>query len=576
MPSPSSALSDAAARRYRVESHLHSSPQADLYLAREQAGGAWVVLKRFGRDAGRAYLREAAAALGLTHPHIVRCLDTFYPPDEGGCVVYEYLAGGTLAGRLAAGPLPPEEVWRCLGELAEGLAYLHASGRIHCDLKPENVLLDDSHPPRHVLGDLGSVCFIREAREGRHTAGSPAYIAPERIYDRFFFNSDLYSLGVLGFEIATGTRPHVGTPDEVLRAHLAKPPPWERITDPALRRLLEHLLEKDPAQRLESAGALLKMLDRAESTPPSAVASPPSAVPDPVELPSPDGWRFQGVYGLPIQAGRLAAVLEGGGRVHVVLDHGSHAEILAPDSGQPSQAIGKVGGIGILGAEAFSYASSTRVFRATPGQRNATCVWDGCRNLTGHVLAEGHLFWYGRHGLNYVDLIQGRSHAFRAQGYLLPVQAAILPDGRFCYGEGMGYLVFRSPEAQPQERIALGGMILDLTQAGGRVLALVADLSYPMHWLVDCADPARPAKFPLAADVLAWSWAAGGWLVWTTKQGGLFATSPAGNTERLPIDPPPDPLGLRANGRWLALSHAGATGPQLSLWTLPSLQEPPR
>ncbi|MGZ8218416.1 serine/threonine protein kinase [Methylomagnum sp.] len=570
-----------AARRYTVADCLYQGPQTSLYRARDQETGTNVVLKCFEPGARRAYLREASAAMGLVHPHIVRCLDTFYPPQGGGCVVYEYLDGGTLADDLAAtGPLPTLDIWRCLGELAEGLAFLHGSGRIHCDIKPENVLLAGVRPARYVLGDLGSVCFIREAREGRYTTGSPAYIAPERVYDRFFFNSDLYSLGVLGFEIATGTRPYLGSPDEVIRAHLAKPPPLDQIGDAKLRGILEHLLEKDPTQRVQTAAALLKMLGWAAPEKLPDIVPMSASSPVPPDLPDlPGEWRLHGVYELPPtpSPGRLVAVLDEDHQTYVVMDHGSHAEILAPGSNIPAHAFGKVGAIGVLDAGGFSFASSTRVFRASARHRAATCIWDGGRGLIGHVLAGDYLFWQSRHGLHYVDLARDRTYAFRSHGYVAPTQAAIFPDGGFCHSDGMtnGQLVFRSPEAKILARVGLGGMILGLTHADTRLLAVVADLDQATQWLVDCSEPGGDLrKRPLAADVLACGWA-GGRVFWVSRQGGLFATDATLEVQRLPFDPSPETVALQVcpDQRWLAFIQQTPVTTQLALWNVPRAQE---
>ena len=92
-------------------------------------------------------------------------------------------------------------LFNCLHDILNVLIYLHALNRIHCDIKPENIFLRPKLDGQFefVLGDLGAACFIREAREGQHVIGTPAYIAPERIRNQFFFNSDLYSLGVVAF-----------------------------------------------------------------------------------------------------------------------------------------------------------------------------------------------------------------------------------------------------------------------------------------------------------------------------------------------------------------------------------------
>lgn len=576
--------------RYTVESLLHESPQAALYRARDRESGAAVALKCFEPGARRAYLREASAALGLKHPHIVRCLDTFHLPLGGACVVYEFMAGGTLAERLETlGPLAPAEVRRCLGELAEGLAFLHRTGRIHCDIKPENVFVcpsGDNHLPRYVLGDLGATCFIREAKEGRHTAGSPAYIAPERVYDRFLFNSDLYSLGVVGFEIATGERPYSGAAEAVIRAHLSEPPPLHRVADPDLRLLLEHLLEKDPAQRIQHAETLLAMLERpgpaarrveASAGPaPGLERSKPGAGPPTV----PGEWGLHGVYELdptPARPPRIAAVLAEIEQPSLAMDHGSSGEILRPGSNSPGRLFAKVGRIGSVGEHSISYGSSSRVFQLDCTHASPACLWEGCRGLIGHSYAHGHLFWQSQHSLHYVDIANDRTYAFRGRCYLSPVQVAIFPDGSFCHSDGPAneQLVFRSPVAELQARATLSGPILGLTDDAGQILAVVADMHRRGRMLAVCSrhSPVPVRTLLLPSDISDWCFAAGR-VFWISGNGQVHTA----DTTLKPALLPPALAGaalirVSVDRRWLALMGQAESTRKLALWKIPTPQE---
>lgn len=624
MLSPDSAPPELQSGRYEVGSLLHESPGASLYLGREKDTGLTVVLKCFEPGQRRAYLREASAALGLNHPNIVRCLDTFRLPTGGACVVYEYLAGGTLAQALEEnGPLALAEIWRCLGELAEGLAFLHGTGRIHCDLKPDNVFLrasDSADSSRYVLGDLGSTSFLKEAKEGRRSTSTPAYVAPERVYDRHCCNSDLYSLGVLGFEIATGQRPFAGATEAVIRAHLTQPPPLHRLADGALRRVLESLLEKEPSHRIQSAETLLALIHQARSgggrdhaadperekyhptprQPEAGVQSllwsdsshPKQALDSRTMLDSTAALpslplsqlgecQPHGVFrlnpspedALPL----LATVLETDGRVYVALDHGSHAVVRELGGDTPDHVIAKIGGIRAPEPGVLSYATSSRVFRFDPRRARASCVWEGCQGLLSHSLAQGFLLWQSRRGLEYVNLAQGRTHSFRADSYLSPVQTLIRRDGGFCHSDGIAneQLVFRSPEAKIQAHFTLDGPILGLAGKSGPVLAVLADLARGGRSLaISSPDSSRPRILRLPAHLVDWCCTPDG-VFWISQDGGLYGADAQ-------LDQPirlghglPDAAAIRVSGghRWLALLCHTAAGAQLALWKIPTLNE---
>lgn len=611
MPSPDSAPPEIQSGRYELGELLHAGPGASLYLGREKDTGLGVVLKCFESGQRRAYLREASAALGLNHPNIVRCLDTFRLPTGGACVVYEYLPGGTLAERLGqAGPLATEDVWRCLAELAEGLAFLHGTGRIHCDLKPDNVFLygaAGADSSRYVLGDLGAVSFLKEAKEGRRSPSTPAYVAPERVYDRHHCNSDLYSLGILGFEIATGQRPFAGDAEAVIRAHLTQPPPLRRVADGAVRRVLECLLEKDPARRIQSADILLALINQARSGAVPVVESrdqPPAPEPGQESIPLtplaslgecvPCGVYDMSATGLTrltnhdAAASReravapddalpsLGGLLESGGRVFVALDHGGHAVIQEMGGAATAHVIAKTGGIRAMEPGILSFATSSRVFRFDPRRASATCVWEGCQGLLTHSLAHGFLLWQSRHGLEYVHLAQGRTHGFRAGSYLSPVQTLILRGGVFCHSDGIAneQLVFRSPEAEVLARLALDGPILGLAGDGRTALAVVADMARGGRSLLACCpDSPRPRLFRLPANLAAWCCTPGG-VFWVNHDGGLYGAD-AG------LEPvwlgrglaEPTAIRVSCEHRWLALLRHADDGARLALWNLPHSPE---
>ena len=216
------------------------------------------------------FLREAETAAQLSHPNIV----PIYSVDEVESLVFfvmAYVSGDNLAKRLhEKGVLPTDDVRRVTREVADALAYAHERGVVHSDIKPDNILLD-SNTGRAMVTDFG----IARASEGdsRLTAtgmaiGTPAYMSPEQAAgDRQIDGrSDLYSLGVVAYQMLVGEPPFVATstPAMLVKHISERPTPVsQRRSDVPqdLARAVMMCLEKDPAGRFPSAGALVTALD---------------------------------------------------------------------------------------------------------------------------------------------------------------------------------------------------------------------------------------------------------------------------------------------------------------------------
>ncbi len=266
-PGPASELSETEPyKRYVPEERLAEGGQGEVYRGRDQLTGQIVAIKWLKTELADRHLdmvarfvREGAALRRLKHPNIVGILDTF---EHAGryAIVMEYVPGGSLRVLLdTARQLPLDRVLAIGLELADALSRAHHLGIVHRDLKPENVLIAVDGTPR--LTDFGLARL--EWDDARLTQsgtlfGSPAYMSPEAVRgEELDARSDIWSLGVLLYELLAGRRPFEGvqiTP--VLAAIQADPAPDPREfrpdAPPALVDLLGRMLLKERARRLPS------------------------------------------------------------------------------------------------------------------------------------------------------------------------------------------------------------------------------------------------------------------------------------------------------------------------------------
>ncbi|MEP6766305.1 MAG: serine/threonine-protein kinase, partial [Gemmatimonadaceae bacterium] len=268
----------ALAATYEVDQEIGRGGMGIVYRAKDKRLKRFVAIKllppelSFRRDVRSRFLREAETAAQLSHPNIV----PIYSVDEVENLVFFVMAcvdGDNLATRLKdRGPLPIDQVRRVLTEVAEALAYAHTRGVIHRDIKPDNILMDGVDG-RALVTDFG----IARAASGdgdsaRLTAtgiaiGTPAYMSPEQASGERDVDgrSDLYSLGIVAYQMLVGEPPFTGNTTPVLLVkHLAETPiPVEqRRADipPDLSRIVMRLLQKSPDHRFPDANDLVQAL----------------------------------------------------------------------------------------------------------------------------------------------------------------------------------------------------------------------------------------------------------------------------------------------------------------------------
>ncbi|MEX1362739.1 MAG: serine/threonine-protein kinase [Nannocystaceae bacterium] len=284
VPPPAQA---AAPARYEITDEIGSGAIATVVRVIDHEHGTTVAAKilhdRHGRDeaALRRFHREAELARGLRHDNLVRVLGAV-PLQGRPALLMELVEGPNLADHLArVGPLPePELVSLSLG-IARGLAHAHRAGVIHRDLKPANILLAPGPVPKIADFGMARASSFASADKGALTVlGTPQYMAPECLEPLAVDpRTDLYALGCIVFELATGAPPFSGaTPFAVLDQHRHAPAPaLPQSYGAGLRRLVARLLAKAPGERPQSAGAVVRTLESLQTNPSDVALAPLAA-----------------------------------------------------------------------------------------------------------------------------------------------------------------------------------------------------------------------------------------------------------------------------------------------------------
>jgi len=221
-------------------------------------------LQGFGRNSEEQFLREAQTIGRLSHNSIAQLYDV--STDKGGApfLVMEFISGRNLEQMLAQGPIPFASAAVWAADLASALAYAHRAGVIHGDVKPGNIRITESDQVK--LIDFGVARFASQVSGSDRVLGTPAYLSPEQIEGgKQDGRSDLFSLGVVLYEMITGTRPFAGDSLGEVCAQIltAKPIPPSKLNPDvpaALDRILARCLAKNPDERYQSGNDLARAL----------------------------------------------------------------------------------------------------------------------------------------------------------------------------------------------------------------------------------------------------------------------------------------------------------------------------
>jgi hypothetical protein len=257
------------AGRYRIIRQLGRGGMGVVYHADDLRLGHAVALKflpsALAADEHRlnAFYREVSVARQISHPNVCRVYD-IGEADGHLFLSMEYIDGEDLATAIARrGALPEGEGIDLARQICAGLAAVHAQGVLHRDLKPANIMLDQQGRAR--LTDFGIANVDGEATPEHATEGTPAYMAPEQLEERRVSTaSDIYSLGLVLYEVFTGRRPFEATTVEELTRQqatlAAAPPPDLGQLTPRLRETILNCLSRAPGRRPASSAAVLGML----------------------------------------------------------------------------------------------------------------------------------------------------------------------------------------------------------------------------------------------------------------------------------------------------------------------------
>jgi eukaryotic-like serine/threonine-protein kinase len=276
--------------RYELRTRVGGGGMADVFLAHDEVLDRDVALKLLkARYAGdeefvERFRREAKNAAALSHPNIVPIFDRGESGDGTYYIAMEYLPGGTLKDRMPRhSGLPVRTAAAVALQVADALSAAHERGVVHRDVKPRNVLITASGDVKVADFGIAHAADATTISELGAILGTARYMSPEQASGRPLGpRSDLYSLGVVLYEMLTGEAPfEVGDPSEVPAKHAEGPPRRPSEVNPevpeAMDNLVMKLLATDPQDRHASAAELIAELEWAQENQPPMVDQPPTA-----------------------------------------------------------------------------------------------------------------------------------------------------------------------------------------------------------------------------------------------------------------------------------------------------------
>ena len=275
---------------YRIISQIGRGGMATVFKAYQASLDRYVAVKvmpPYYAEQDDTFLKrfrqEAKAIASLRHPNILIVID-YGEEDEITYIVMEFVEAGTLT-EIMGKPMAPDQLLGLTDQVAGALHYAHEQGVIHRDIKPSNILLPKPDWP--LLTDFGLAKIVggSQLTQSGTVAGTPAYMSPEQGRgEKVDSRSDIYSLGIVLYEMATGVVPfHAETPMAVVVKHIIDPLPLPRSKNPELSEGIERVilksLSKDPDDRFQDAEQMVKALKEAVGELTAGAAEAVPAVP---------------------------------------------------------------------------------------------------------------------------------------------------------------------------------------------------------------------------------------------------------------------------------------------------------
>lgn len=308
---------------YQIIERLGEGGMAVVYKAYQAQTDRQVALKilppHYAADPNfvSRFEQEARILAKLNHAHILPLFD-YGQVDGLTYIVMPLVSSGTLADLMKSSPLPLEQILQIISQVGGALNYAHTKGLVHRDVKPDNILMDEEGNCR--LTDFGIAKFAQDSNRMTRTGvavGTPAYMSPEQIRgEELDRRSDVYSLGVVLYEMATGRPPfEANTTAEVMVRHLHEPLPLPRTLNPKLPEAVEAVIVKSLAKRAEDRYAttqeMVQALQAAVLAKPAltTLSAAPQPAPEPKKEAKPEEIKKRSipVY-LPVGCAVVAVV----------------------------------------------------------------------------------------------------------------------------------------------------------------------------------------------------------------------------------------------------------------------------
>ena len=279
-------LGEIVEDRYLIEAELGEGAMGRVYQARHIKVGRAVAIKVMHRELAKVpsiverFAREATVAARLRHPNVVSVLDVGTSPERMPMIIMELAPGDKLT-RVVDGPLSTARVIHLLRGILRGLDHAHTAGLIHRDLKPDNILVETTSDGEEIprIVDFGIAVTSdrdddsvagRRLTEANTVIGTPFYMSPEQARAKDLdHRTDLFSLGVIAYELLAGMPPFPGSSVDVALANASKDPPaiLDRAgvhVDPLLESFARKLMSRKREERFQTAAEALAVLELIE------------------------------------------------------------------------------------------------------------------------------------------------------------------------------------------------------------------------------------------------------------------------------------------------------------------------